>query len=199
MRFPLRQQGRAGSTPTYVPVAIASAGSATSLVGRRRVDHNPDSSPPGLLGDKTFRKGSPSSAGSASPSTPGSTIPRSVNLPISHASFPKRNRPQPRRRARRNRCLRGKHNEVSPAGPHRSRRSRPPECLCQNRRSWYGQRFRLPRAVRPPSSEVLAATWRPYIESCINAFGARDACLRATFPSTKVRTAIRCSGTHASF
>jgi len=37
----------------------------------------------------------------------------------------------------------------------------------------------------PPSSEELAAAWRPYIESCIAAFGARRAMFESNFPVDK--------------
>ncbi|WP_027515311.1 amidohydrolase [Bradyrhizobium sp. WSM1417] len=38
---------------------------------------------------------------------------------------------------------------------------------------------------RPPSSEELAAAWRPYIETCIEAFGARRAMFESNFPPDK--------------
>jgi L-fuconolactonase len=37
----------------------------------------------------------------------------------------------------------------------------------------------------PPSSEQLAALWRPYIETCIAAFGARRAMFESNFPVDK--------------
>ena len=37
----------------------------------------------------------------------------------------------------------------------------------------------------PPSSEALAATWRPYIESCINAFGPSRCMFESNFPVDK--------------
>jgi predicted TIM-barrel fold metal-dependent hydrolase len=44
----------------------------------------------------------------------------------------------------------------------------------------------------PPSSEEAAMAWRPYIETCIEAFGPeRAACSRATFRPTRVSAAIR--------
>jgi predicted TIM-barrel fold metal-dependent hydrolase len=38
----------------------------------------------------------------------------------------------------------------------------------------------------PPSSEDLAALWRPYIETCIEAFGAERAMFESNFPVDKV-------------
>jgi L-fuconolactonase len=37
----------------------------------------------------------------------------------------------------------------------------------------------------PPSSEELAATWRPYIETCIAAFGPERAMFESNFPVDK--------------
>ena len=37
----------------------------------------------------------------------------------------------------------------------------------------------------PPSSEQLAALWRPYIETCISAFGPRRAMFESNFPVDK--------------
>ena len=47
----------------------------------------------------------------------------------------------------------------------------------------------------PPSSEDLAAAWRPYIEACL-ASSAR--CLKATSRSTRAVAAITCCGTPSS-
>jgi predicted TIM-barrel fold metal-dependent hydrolase len=38
---------------------------------------------------------------------------------------------------------------------------------------------------RPPSSEELAAAWRPYVETCIETFGARRAMFESNFPPDK--------------
>ena len=40
-------------------------------------------------------------------------------------------------------------------------------------------------AAEPPSSEALAAKWRPYIETCITAFGASRAMFESNFPVDK--------------
>jgi predicted TIM-barrel fold metal-dependent hydrolase len=37
----------------------------------------------------------------------------------------------------------------------------------------------------PPSSEQLAAAWRPYIETCIAAFGPERAMFESNFPVDK--------------
>jgi hypothetical protein len=52
--------------------------------------------------------------------------------------------------------------------------------------------------AEPPSSEMLANTFRPYVETCIEAFAPRARCLRVTFLSTKFPTVIRSSGMPAT-
>ena len=37
----------------------------------------------------------------------------------------------------------------------------------------------------PPSSETLAATWRPYVATCIEAFGASRSMFESNFPVDK--------------
>ncbi len=37
----------------------------------------------------------------------------------------------------------------------------------------------------PPSSETLAATWKPYVETCIEAFGAKRCMFESNFPVDK--------------
>jgi predicted TIM-barrel fold metal-dependent hydrolase len=45
--------------------------------------------------------------------------------------------------------------------------------------------FGFEREPDPPSSEVLAETWRPYIETCIEAFGAKRCMFESNFPVDK--------------
>ena len=45
--------------------------------------------------------------------------------------------------------------------------------------------FDLHKAELPPSSEELAAAWRPYIETCIAAFGPERAMFESNFPVDK--------------
>lgn len=45
--------------------------------------------------------------------------------------------------------------------------------------------FDFPRQARPPSSEALAQAWAPYIETCIEAFGAQRAMFESNFPVDK--------------
>ena len=52
--------------------------------------------------------------------------------------------------------------------------------------------------TEPPSSEMVAAACRPYVETCVEAFGASRSMSRATSPSTKSHTVIKCSGMPAS-
>ena len=39
--------------------------------------------------------------------------------------------------------------------------------------------------AKPPSSEEAAAAWRPYIETCIEAFGPSRAMFESNFPPDK--------------
>jgi Amidohydrolase len=50
----------------------------------------------------------------------------------------------------------------------------------------------------PPSSQELAAAWRPYIETCIAAFGPERAMFESNFPSARAAAAIACYGTPSS-
>ena len=45
--------------------------------------------------------------------------------------------------------------------------------------------FRFEDAADPPSSEMLAQAWRPYIETCIAAFGASRCMFESNFPVDK--------------
>src|SRR5436853_268471 len=45
--------------------------------------------------------------------------------------------------------------------------------------------FDLHEGELPPSSEQLAAAWRPYVETCIAAFGANRAMFESNFPVDK--------------
>jgi predicted TIM-barrel fold metal-dependent hydrolase len=45
--------------------------------------------------------------------------------------------------------------------------------------------FNLHQGDMPPSSEQLAAAWRPYVETCIAAFGASRAMFESNFPVDK--------------
>jgi predicted TIM-barrel fold metal-dependent hydrolase len=45
--------------------------------------------------------------------------------------------------------------------------------------------FGFEQGADPPSSEMLAATWRPYIEICIEAFGPRRCMFESNFPVDK--------------
>jgi len=45
--------------------------------------------------------------------------------------------------------------------------------------------FGFEEADQPPTSERLAATWRPYMETCIEAFGAKRCMFQSNFPVDK--------------
>jgi predicted TIM-barrel fold metal-dependent hydrolase len=46
--------------------------------------------------------------------------------------------------------------------------------------------FDFHQLAEPPSSETLAAAWRPYVETCIEAFGPERAMFESNFPVDKV-------------
>jgi len=45
--------------------------------------------------------------------------------------------------------------------------------------------FGLHEQTEPPSSQTLADTWRPYVETCIAAFGTKRAMFESNFPVDK--------------
>jgi len=45
--------------------------------------------------------------------------------------------------------------------------------------------FGFERAPEPPSSEALAVAWRPYVESCVESFGASRCMFESNFPVDK--------------
>ena len=53
--------------------------------------------------------------------------------------------------------------------------------------------FRFHHRERPPSSLELAEAWRPYVETCIEAFGPSRAMFESNFPVDKI------SGSYASY
>jgi len=56
-----------------------------------------------------------------------------------------------------------------------------PNVVASSRACDVPARVRFPFAANPPSSEQCAAAWRPYIETCIEAFGANRAMFRKQF------------------
>jgi len=48
-------------------------------------------------------------------------------------------------------------------------------------------------AAAPPSSEELAEYWRPYMETCIELFGANRCTFESNFPVEKVGTGYAAS------
>jgi predicted TIM-barrel fold metal-dependent hydrolase len=53
--------------------------------------------------------------------------------------------------------------------------------------------FAFDKRARPPSSQDLADAWRPYIETCIEAFGPARCMFESNFPVDKI------SGTYATY
>jgi len=52
--------------------------------------------------------------------------------------------------------------------------------------------------AEPPASEDLAQAWKPYIETCIAAFGPQRSMFESISRSTRAPAAIRCCGTRSS-
>ena len=57
--------------------------------------------------------------------------------------------------------------------------------------------FGFHEKAEPPSSEALAAAWRPYVETCIEAFGAARCMFESNFPVDKGSYAYAPTGTPA--
>ena len=126
-------------------------------------------------------------AGAAQPDLRGLALPSPADrtrrprprLPANH------NHPQPCRRATRHRALQGqKGRNLCAVEAAASRRSRNP------RTSWSSSAgSAMPirrcstsiRAETPPSSEEMAAAYRPYIETCIERSGRSAGCSKAIF------------------
>src|SRR5260370_14258759 len=49
-----------------------------------------------------------------------------------------------------------------------------------------GAAFDFHSAAAPPSSETIAELWRPYIETCIELFGAKRCMFESNFPVDKM-------------
>ena len=50
----------------------------------------------------------------------------------------------------------------------------------------------------PPGSREVAAAWRPWMETCIEAFGPERSMYESNFPVQNAGAAIRCAGTHSN-
>jgi predicted TIM-barrel fold metal-dependent hydrolase len=46
--------------------------------------------------------------------------------------------------------------------------------------------FRFHHRERPPGSQELADAWRPYVETCIEAFGPKRCMFESNFPVDKI-------------
>jgi predicted TIM-barrel fold metal-dependent hydrolase len=49
-----------------------------------------------------------------------------------------------------------------------------------------GATFDFHNAASPPSSEAIAAIWRPFVEACIELFGAERCMFESNFPVDKM-------------
>ena len=150
---------------------------------------NPNNpAPPGLLGDKTFREGfrgpRPSRTlvrcSRPSPATQRRCGP--CRCVPGHE-----NRAQPRRQAGGDRRLyRQVKRAISALGRVHQGASRARKRLCQSRRTWPSrQRSGFEKQAEPPSSETVAKAMRPYVETCIEAFGTRRSMFESNFPPDK--------------
>ena len=60
------------------------------------------------------------------------------------------------------------------------------------------RRLRLSQHAEPPSSAEMAALWRPYMETCIELFGADRCMFESNFPVEKMGTSWRRYGTRSN-
>ena len=81
----------------------------------------------------------------------------------------------------------GKHAEVFPEWKQRMRAlaELPNTVVKLGGLTMYVSGFDFHRRPKPPGSEELAKTWRPYIETCIEAFGAERCMFESNFPVDK--------------
>jgi len=81
----------------------------------------------------------------------------------------------------------GKHKEVFPAwaASIRAIAACPNVCVKLGGLGMRMGGFGFHEQMEPPSSEMLAATWRPYVETCIHAFGASRCMFESNFPVDK--------------
>ena len=133
-------------------------------------------------------RASPSSAGSASPSTPGSIIRRSTSstdlarafpdtkIVLNHVGGPLGIG-----------AYAGKRDEVFPAwaASIKALAACPNVCVKLGGLGMRMDGFGFHEQPEPPSSETLAAAWRPYVETCIEAFGASRCMFESNFPVDK--------------
>ena len=130
----------------------------------------------------------PASRRSTSASMPGCFIRRSANSPISPAPFPipkscstiaaarSASAASPASARRPLRCGRPRSSEIAKCPNVVVKLGGLAMCLL-------GYDFHL--RPKPPSSEQAAAAWRPYIETCIEAFGPDRAMFESNFPPDK--------------
>ena len=157
--------------------------------------------PPDLLADQTFREGF---------AVPRAARPVLRRLALSSADrradrsrarlSRHHHRAQPRRRAdRRSAPMPASATRCSPLGSVDPRRSPPARTSSSSSAARHAhQRLRdFHEKAEPPSSEALAAAWRPTSRPASRRSAPRAACSRATSRSTRARTATRCSGTPA--
>ena len=143
------------------------------------------SPPPGLLGDKTFREGSAvlgrlglsfdawlyhpqidelTDLARAFPET---------TIVLDHVGRPDRDRA----------AYAGKHKEISRLGRVDQGARAVPMSTSSSAGSACGSAASASTSIsKPPSSETLATAWRPYIETCIEAFGPSRCNVREQFP-----------------
>ena len=160
------------------------------------------SPPPGLLADKTFREGFAVLGRLGLSFDAWLYHPQIDELTELARAFPEtQDRPQPRRRAARHRRLcRQARRGVSRLGGIDQGARRLPERLRQARRARHAHgRLRLPRGGRAAILRDAGGRLAPLRRDLHRGVRRRRAaCSRATSPSTRAPTAIRCSGTPAS-
>ena len=182
-----RRRARAGGADR-APATAASAASATRSPGTRarRFSRGRTNSPKGQMADATWRAGFARLAPLNLTFEAWLYHPQLDRTGRAGARLPADDdHPEPCRRAARDRRLRRTRTRRPLRSGRRHRRTRQvPERRRQARRARHAVRHvRLPCAGEtPPSSEELAAAWKPYIETCIEAFGPDRGMFESNFP-----------------
>ena len=176
------------------PATVAFAASAMPAAGTPAPDvrNSHTNPPPGLYGQADFREGFAELARTR-PLLRGLAVPSAAAG--SDGAGPRRaadhDRAQPRRRPARHRALcRQARRQVFATWKADMRRAGAlPQRRGEAGRPRHGYRPLRPfqRPV-PPTSRELAQAWRPYIETCIDAFGAERGMFESNFPVDKRST-----------
>ena len=108
-------------------------------------------------------------------------------------AFPTADHPRSLRRPARHRplCRQARGNLSRPGKPSIQEIAKCPNVVREARRAGDAAARLDFHDAHAADSEQLAAAWRPYIETCIEAFGPERACSKAIFRRTRASAAIR--------